>query len=233
MITDAVLKGLDRTVPLKNSGYDFIGEIPAHWDMCKVRHVGSLQNGVSFSGDAYGEGYPFVSYGDVYRNISLPEQVKGLIQSSEADRARYSVRKGDIFFTRTSETKEEIGFSSACEKTIPDAVFAGFLIRVRPFNDNLYTGFLKYYFRGNHLRSYFVKEMNLVIRASLGQELLKGAPVLIPPIDEQKRIADYLNKKCKLIDSIISEKEAMIRDLQAYKKSLIYEVVTGKRRVGK
>ncbi len=81
------------------------------------------------------------------------------------------------------------------------------------------------------MRAYFVKEMNLVIRASLGQELLKGAPVLLPPKDEQQRIADYLDKECALIDSTISEKESVISDLQAYKKSLIYEVVTGKRRV--
>ena len=231
VITDTVTKGLNKQIPLKNSGYDYIGDIPVHWSMCKVRHIGNAQNGISFGGDAYGEGYPFVSYGDVYRNFSLPEHVKGLIQSSDADRERYSVQKGDIFFTRTSETKEEIGFSCVCTKTIPNAVFAGFLIRVRPFNEKLDTGFAKYYFRSNHLRAYFVKEMNLVIRASLGQELLKGAPVLLPPIDEQKEIAVYLDKKCSLIDSIIDEKEAMIQELQAYKKSLIYEVVTGKRRV--
>ena len=231
VITDTVTKGLNKQIPLKNSGYDYIGDIPVHWSMCKVRHIGHPQNGISFGSDSYGEGYPFVSYGDVYRNYSLPEQVEGLIQSSDADRERYSVQKGDIFFTRTSETKEEIGFSCVCTKTIPNAVFAGFLIRVRPFNKKLDTGFAKYYFRSNHLRAYFVKEMNLVIRASLGQELLKGAPVLLPPIDEQKEIAVYLDKKCSLIDSIIDEKEAMIQELQAYKKSLIYEVVTGKRRV--
>ena len=231
VIFEAVTKGLDKNVPMKDSGFDFIGEIPANWEMCKVRHIGSPQNGISFGGDAYGDGYPFVSYGDVYRNFSLPKQIKGLIQSSDADRERYSVQKGDIFFTRTSETKEEIGFSSVCEETIPNAVFAGFLIRVRPFNDKLDTGFAKYYFRSNHLRAYFVKEMNLVIRASLGQELLKGAPVLLPPKEEQRWIADFLDKNCALIDSTISEKESVISDLQAYKKSLIYEVVTGKRRV--
>ena len=231
VIFEAVTKGLDKTVQMKDSGYDFIGDIPAHWNVCKVRHIGNLQNGISFGGDAYGEGYPFVSYGDVYRNFSLPNNIPGLIQSSDSDRKRYSVQKGDIFFTRTSETKEEIGFSCVCENSIPDAVFAGFLIRVRPFNDLLRTGFARYYFRSSHLRAYFVKEMNLVIRASLSQELLKGAPVLLPSLSEQNRIAEYLDKQCTLINNTISEKESIIKDLQAYKKSLIYEVVTGKRRV--
>ena len=230
-IEEAVTKGLNKDVTMKDSGYDFIGEIPVKWGMCKIRHIGNPQNGISFGSDSYGDGYPFVSYSDVYRNFSLPKQVKGLIQSSEVDRERYSVRKGDIFFTRTSETKEEIGFSCVCEETIPEAVFAGFLIRVRPFNNKLYTGFAKYYFRSNHLRAYFVKEMNLVIRASLGQDLLKGTPIVLPPLDEQKEIANYLDKKVKNIDDIINEKTGLIEDLKAYKKSLIYEVVTGKKRI--
>ncbi len=231
VIYGAVTKGLDKNVLMKDSGYDFIGNIPYNWVVCRLRNIGIPQNGISFGGDVYGDGYPFVSYSDVYKNYSLPINVKGLIQSSEADRVRYSVQKGDIFFTRTSETKEEIGFSSVCESTIPDAVFAGFLIRVRPFNNNLSTKFAKYYFRSNHLRAYFVKEMNLVIRASLGQELLKGAPVLLPPIEEQNSIARYLDRKCKLIDDVIIEKNKVIADMQMYKKSLIFEVVTGKRRV--
>lgn len=211
---------------MKDSGYEYIGNIPANWKICKVRHIGSPQNGISFGGDAYGEGYPFVSYGDVYRNFSLPKQVKGLIQSYDADRKRYSVQKGDIFFTRTSETKEEIGFSCVCEESIPDAVFAGFLIRIRPFNNKIDTGFAKYYFRSHHLRAYFVKEMNLIIRASLGQELLKGAPVLLPPKDEQQAIADYLDDRCSKIDEIIAEATASIEEYKELKQAVIFEAVT-------
>lgn len=73
--------------------------------------------------------------------------------------------------------------------------------------------------------------MNLVIRASLGQDLLKGAPVLLPPKNEQSLIAEYLENKCSTIDNVIEEKEDIIDNLEAYKKSLIYEVVTGKRKV--
>lgn len=231
VIFEAVTKGLDKTAEVKDSGYDFIGCIPDKWEMCKVRHLGTAQNGISIGGDAFGSGYPFVSYGDVYKNYSLPKTVDKLVQSSEEDRKRYSVEKGDWFFTRTSETIDEVGFSCVCEETIPDAVFAGFLIRVRPFNNRIYTGFAKYYFRSKHLRAFFVKEMNLVTRASLSQGLLKDTPVVVPPYDEQIEIANYLEDRCATIDGIIKDKESLITDLEAYKKSLIYEVVTGKRRV--
>lgn len=231
VIFEVVTKGLDKTAEVKDSGYDFIGFIPNKWEMCKVRHLGTAQNGISIGGDAFGSGYPFVSYGDVYKNYSLPKTVDKLVQSSEEDRKKYSVEKGDWFFTRTSETIDEVGFSCVCEKTIPDAVFAGFLIRVRPFNNRIYTGFAKYYFRSTHLRAFFVKEMNLVTRASLSQGLLKDTPVVVPPYDEQIEIANYLEDRCATIDGIIKDKESLIQDLEAYKKSLIYEVVTGKRRV--
>lgn len=83
----------------------------------------------------------------------------------------------------------------------------------------------------NMHRRFFVKEMNLVTRASLSQELLKKLPVLLPPIEEQQEIADYLDKKCSAIDKLISNKEKVIEKLTIYKKSLIYECVTGKREI--
>ena len=231
VITEAVTKGLNPNVPMKDSGIDFIGSIPETWRICRLRNIGTLQNGISKGGEFFGHGFPFVSYGDVYRNFSLPVQVAGLIDSSDEERRNYSVESGDIFFTRTSETIEEVGFSSVCEETIPDATFAGFLIRVRPFTNDLVPKFAKYYFRSNHHRYYLVKQMNLVTRASLGQDLLKSMPVLVPPKDEQISIAAYLDKKCGAIESSIQYKQRVIERLTAYKKSLIYEVVTGKKEV--
>lgn len=231
LITEVVTKGLNPDAEMKNSGFDFIGSIPAHWEVCKLRHIGQLQNGISKSGDFFGHGYPFVAYGDVYKNYSLPKTVTGLLESTQEERDQYSVEYGDIFFTRTSETIEEVGFSSVCEQTIPDATFAGFLIRLRPTTDKVSAGYAKYYFRSQHQRKYLVKEMNLVTRASLGQTLLKGMPVLIPPRSEQDSISAYLELKCGLIEEIVSDKQWTVDKLQQYKKSLIYECVTGKREV--
>ena len=231
VITQAVTKGVRGEREMKDSGVDYIGQIPAEWVLGKLRNVGDTQNGISKSSEFFGKGFPFVSYSDVYKNYSLPSTVSGLVDSTSEEQKRYSVKKGDIFFTRTSETIEEVGFSCVCEKDIPNATFAGFLIRVRPFSDKLYTPYAKYYFRSSHLRFYLVKEMNLVTRASLGQSLLKSMPVLLPPLEEQKEIADYLDTKCAEIDKLIAKKEQLVKELDSYKKSLIYEVVTGKREV--
>lgn len=231
IVTETVTKGIRSNRQTKDSGYEFIGEIPSEWNICRLRNIGAPQNGISKGAEFFGKGYPFVSYGDVYKNYSLPETVAGLVESTEEERERYSVKTGDIFFTRTSETIEEVGFSCVCEKDMPDATFAGFLIRVRPFTDDLYAGYSKYYFRSNHHRIYLVKEMNLVTRASLGQDLLKSMPVLVPPMDEQKEIAEYLDKKCAEIDTLIAKKTALLEEMESYKKSVIYEYVTGKKEV--
>lgn len=231
LITETVTEGLSLNVEMKDSGIEFIGEIPSTWKVCRLRNIGTPQNGISKGGEFFGHGYPFVSYGDVYRNYTLPIRVDGLIDTTDNERKDYSVEKGDIFFTRTSETIEEVGFSSVCEETIPNATFAGFVIRVRPFDNTLYTGYSKYYFRSSHHRAFLVKEMNLVTRASLGQDLLKSMPVLVPPMEEQKEIAEFLDKRCKAIDDAIETKLKIIDKITAYKKSLIYEVVTGKKEV--
>lgn len=231
IINNAVTKGLDPNVKMKPSGIDWIGDIPEHWEARKLGSIGSTINGVSHDSAYFGEGYPFVSYSDVYKNVSLPKTVLGLAKSSNQERLLFSVEKGDVFFTRTSETAEEIGFSSTCLETIENAVFAGFLIRFRPKQGLIEPSFSKYYFRAYIHRSYFVKEMNLVIRASLSQQLLKGLPILLPPLKEQREIADYLDNQIIGIDSCISNINKQISLLQERKQIIINDVVTGKVKV--
>ena len=228
IITQAVTKGLDPTVPMKDSGIEWLGEIPKHWDIKKLRYVGSCQNGVSKGGNYFGSGYPFVSYSDVYSNSGLPKEINGLAQSTKSDRINYSVRVGDIFFTRTSETIEEIGMASTCLHSVNDAIFSGFLIRVRPFDNLLLPSFSKYYFRSQKHRFFFVKEMNLVTRASLSQDLLKRLPVLLPPLEEQKIIAQHLDSKTAEIDQQKNKIQQAIALLKEYRTALITNAVTGK-----
>lgn len=217
----------------KDSGVEYLGKIPSNWKAKRLRYIGKCQNGISKGGEFFGSGYPFVSYGDVYNNLVLPETVSGLIESTPEEQENYSVTAGDIFFTRTSETIEEVGFTSVCLKTIENATFAGFVIRVRPFTDELIPDYSKYYFSSDAHRRFFVKEMNLVTRASLSQDLLKRLPILIPSKEKQKEIADYLDKKCTAIDTAIEQKQKLIEKLTEYKKSLIYECVTGKKEIKK
>lgn len=231
VITQAVTKGIRPNRPMKDSGIEWIGNIPSEWSILKVKHLGWTQNGISKGGEHFGFGFPFVSYSDVYKNFELPQNVNGLINSTSEEQKNYSVEKGDIFFTRTSETIEEVGFSSVCKKTIPNAVFAGFLIRLRVTSPKIHIDYAKYYFRGEQIRIYLIKQMNLVTRASLGQDLLRAMSITIPSIDEQKEIADYLDKKCYEIDELIAKKTNLLSELESYKKSLIYEYVTGKKEV--
>lgn len=127
VITETVTKGLDPDVKMKDSGVEWIGDIPEHWSLRKIRYSGRLQNGISKSGTDFGHGYPFVSYGDVFKNPILPFEVEGLVNSTKLERTLYSVEKGDVFFTRTSETIEDITYASTCLAEIKEATFAGFL----------------------------------------------------------------------------------------------------------
>lgn len=228
IINESVTKGLNPNVEMKDSGVEWLGKIPFNWDLVRLRYLGKCQNGVSQGGDYFGSGDPFVNYSDVYKNDVLPIAVSGLAKSTQADKENYSVQAGDVFFTRTSETIDEIGLSSTCLTTIDNAVFAGFLIRFRPHIGKLFKGYSKYFFRSLVPRVHFVREMNLVTRASLSQELLKSLPVCLPNLKEQEEIAMFLDNKIRLIDESIAKIHLSAEKLIEYRKSIISEVVTGK-----
>ncbi|WP_138478013.1 restriction endonuclease subunit S [Dyadobacter bucti] len=231
IINQAVTKGLDPDVEMKDSGVEWLGEIPAHWEAKPLRYVGNTQNGISAGADYFGFGFPFISYGDVYKNPVLPKSVVGLANSTEKDRGNFSIKRGDILFTRTSETVDEIGIASICLEDVDNAVYAGFLIRFRPNENLLFEGFSKYYFRNNIHRIFFIKEMNIVTRASLSQNLLKRLLVLLPSLEEQIKISEYLDFKTKEVDTIITKTNQEITLLKEYKTALVSEVVTGKLKV--
>lgn len=202
--------------------------VPIDWTITKLGVIGKIKNGISISGDSFYSGYPFVSYLDISNNYAVPSKVDGLVESSIGDRENFSVKKGDVFFTRTSEIIEEIGLSSVCLKEIQDAVYAGFLLRFRPLDDTLYPLYSKYLFRNQNLRSYFYKEMMIVTRASLSQGLLKNMPLVIPPFNDQIRIANYLEEKNNKINLLKNKINKSIDLLESYKDSLISNLVTGK-----
>lgn len=226
-VTSAVTCGLDSEVQLKETHLSSVGRIPEHWEVARLGHIGRCANGINIGGEAFGSGTPFVSYGDVYKNPELPSEVAGLVEATPEDRSRYSVKAGDVFFTRTSETIEEIGFSSACTQDIPDAVFAGFLIRFRPYRKKLVPLFSKYLFRNEALRAFFSKEMMIVTRASLSQGLLQKLPVLLPPLKEQEEIASHLQEIENKHLSISRKTQESIEGLREYRSALITSAVTG------
>jgi type I restriction enzyme, S subunit len=228
VISHAVTKGLNPDVTMKDSGVEWLGQVPEHWEVRQLRYLGSCQNGINIGAEYFGSGSPFISYGDVYRNPELPSVFEGLVQSTENDKRIYSVQRGDVLFTRTSETIEEIGFSSTCLTDVKDATFAGFLIRFRPIQNTLLPEYSKFYFRNILLRAFFVKEMNLVTRASLSQELLKKLAVPFSSLEEQKQIADFLSAKERVFDKLVNDCIKQIELLKERRTALISSAVTGK-----
>ncbi|WP_460119488.1 restriction endonuclease subunit S [Pseudomonas sp. S2_C03] len=216
----------ERYVAYKDSGVEWIGEVPENWRTVRLKDLGFLQNGISKSGEYFGFGLPFVSYGNVYNNTISLEKIKTYANSTLEDQKIYSCRTGDVFFTRTSETIEEIGFSATCLKTIPKSVFSGFVIRFRPTSNKLTKEFSKFYFSANILRAFFCKEVAIVTRASLGQGLLNKLSVILPPIPEQTAIAGYLDTKTSQIDRQIDLLGQKATQYGKLKQSLINETVT-------
>ena len=227
IINDTVLHGFHKSC-FKDSSNKWIGNIPSEWNIIKLGKFCSFQNGISESGEFFASGTPFVGYGDVYRHLELPEAVRGVAQSNAEQQEVFSVREGDIFFTRTSENIEEIGMAAVCKHTIEKAIFSGFIIRCRPYKPIINIDYMKYYLQIPAIKNHFSSMMNIVTRASLGQNLLKQMPVVVPPMSEQKEIAIYLDtqhaKYSDLINAILKE----IENLNEFKTRLISDTVTGK-----
>jgi len=227
VISHAVTKGLNQGAPMKDSGVEWLGEVPEHWEIVRLGHRGRLQNGLNIGGDAFGSGDPFVSYGDVYNNAVLPEIPSGLVRSSTEEQIKYSSEVGDVLFTRTSESVDDIGIASVCLHAIPRSTFAGFLIRLRPYDNILDPRYSRYLFRNQGVQTHFAGNMNLVTRASLSQGELKTLPICIPPLDEQRGIAAALDEKTELFRHLIADAESTIALLQERRFALISAAVTG------
>lgn len=227
VINEKVLHGLHSS-DLKYSGNNWIGYIPDNWKTICLGKFCSFQNGISESGDFFTSGTPFVGYGDVYRHIELPIKVNGKAQANKKQQELFSVQKDDIFFTRTSENLEEIGMAAVCSHTIDKAVFSGFLIRCRQKEKYVIANYMKYYLQIPAVRNHFSSNVNIVIRASLSQNLLKTLPVVIPPENEQREIASYLDLKHTELEKVIEITTKEIEELNELKNTLISDVVTGK-----
>jgi type I restriction enzyme S subunit len=230
-INHIVTKGLNPKVRMKDTGVEWIGEIPEGWGVSPLKFLGNFQNGISKGGEFFGTGFPFMNYGDVYKFDETPEFVDGKVESNSEERERYSVLRGDVFFTRTSESKDDIGVSSVCLKSIENCVFSGFVIRFRFFQETLIPNFSKYLFQSHWKKVFIESKMNIVTRSSLSQQVLGMVPIIIPTILEQNHIVTYLDQKTEEIDDLISSENKRIELLKDYRQSMISEVVTGKIKV--
>ena len=206
---------------------EWLGEVPEHWEIKRLRHIGSLQNGLNISGDAFGSGHPFISYGDAYKNRYLPITPSGMVDSTVADREKYDIREGDILFTRTSEAIDDIGIASTALSSIPNATFAGFLIRFRPSPGVLNAEFASLLLRNSGIKNHFSGTLNIVTRASLSQSELGSLPVAIPPIPEQEAIASAIKARNLHLIKLMKAAQAAIDLLVERRSALISAAVTG------
>jgi type I restriction enzyme S subunit len=231
LINQVVTKGLNPNVIMKDSGIEWIGKIPEGWNIVPLKILGGFQNGISKGSEFFGHGFPFMNYGDVYKNEITPTDVESKVDSSDSERNQYSISRGDIFFTRTSESKDDIGVSSTCLRTIDNCVFSGFVIRFRFYGETHLPEYSRYHFQTHWKKVFIESKMNIVTRSSLSQQVLGQVPVLIPPIEEQLQIVEYLDSKTKEIDDLVLLEQKKIDLLKEYRQSLISEVVTGKVKV--
>ena len=222
VITEAVAKGLDPSVPMKDSGAGWMPTVPAHWLVEKIKYHLHLKTQKNMSDRQVLSLYR--DYGIVPKDSRDDNHN---VTSEDTSSYRY-VRVGDFVVNKMKAWQGSVAVSQY-EGIVSPAYF------VYEFIDESFDKKYFHYLLRN--KSYTTEFMRLSGGIRVGQwdlpaEAFENTLVLIPPIEEQQQIADYLDKKCKEIEGVIADKQSQIETLESYKKSLIYEYVTGKKEVG-
>ena len=225
VIYEAVTKGLDKNVEMKDSGIEWIGNIPKSWEMKKIKYVADFNPKVT------------IDY-DVNQNVGyVPMDAVKFGYMEPLESAIYKLSTGltqfqnnDIVMAKVTPCFEN-GEIAIAENLAQEVGFGSselFVYRANSINRK----FLFYY-----LQHIGFKEMAASTMTGTGglkrvsSYFARNAEITYPSVAEQQEIVNYLDKNCEGIDSLITEKQSLIEDLEAYKKSLIYEVITGKRKV--
>ncbi|EFV5118088.1 restriction endonuclease subunit S, partial [Salmonella enterica] len=152
-----------------------------------------ISSGLSKPAKDFGTGYPFLSFKDIFYNYFLPDSLTQLVQSTDKERAACSVKRGDVFLTRTSETMHELGMSSVALKDYVDATFNGFCKRLRPKETSeLEPEYVGYYLRSPLFRQSMLAFSTMSTRASLNNEMISRLEISYPDRKIQKKIANIL-----------------------------------------
>ena len=216
VITEAVTKGLDPDVEMRDSGVQWIGEIPTHWTLIRIGSLYGLRTQKVSDID-----YPPLS---VTKMGVLPQL--DTVAKTNAHDDRKLVVKGDFVINSRSDRRGSCGISdyTGSVSLINTVLFPITEMNPRYYNWYFHTvGFADEFYRWGHG---IVDDL-----WTTGWQNMKNILISVPPLDEQQRIADYLDSKCAEIDNIITEKKQQIETIEEYKKSLIFEYVTGKKEV--
>ena len=220
VITEAITKGLDPNVEMKDSGIECIGEIPKDWKISKFKYIASIKSNL-VSPDGF-EDYPQISPDNIEKNSGRLLNYN-TVEESGIISGNHLFYKGQIIYSkiRPNLNKAIIApFTGLCSADM------------YPIETGINTQFLLYAM----LSYYFVEQVSLVIKdrvkmPKINQDELGLIYVSVPPIDEQINIVEFLEQQCSEINSLIDAKRNQLNIVDAYKKSLIYEYVTGKKEV--
>lgn len=201
--------------------------VPKGWEKNSLDSLFEFKNGLNTEKEQYGNGYKFVNVMDVFRNDILTEsKIIGRVQVTDKQLEGYQLKYGDVLFNRTSETFDEIAIAAIyLDNAI--ATFGGFVIRARPKGNQIDPAYSVFLFQSKSYRSQVVKLGQGAIRANIGQKDLARVCILVPPLAEQKKIAQILSTW----DNAISVTEKLLANSQQQKKALMQQLLTGQKRL--
>lgn len=234
VITHAVTKGLNPNVEMKQSGVEWIGDVPKHWEVCKLKHYSQVVLGkmLMTSPPKDSEGlYTLEKYlkskNVGWLQLFLDEDNIDEMWFNQYEKSIYKLQENDIVMNEGGD----IGKVSCWRGVDFDCYIQNSINKITADYNRVNAGFLCYWLYNLSSLGYFWSIVSQISIAHLTKEKLSNSPVVLPPITEQAAIASYLDHKCATIDTSISNAQHQIDLLQEYKQSLITEVVTGKRKV--
>ena len=198
------------------------------WDTATIGDFLDFKNGLNKGKEFFGYGTPIVNYTDVYKKRGLKKaDIRGQVCLTHDEIHRFDVRKNDVFFTRTSETPDEVGMSSVLLEDVENGVFSGFVLRGRPKNDMFVPEYCKYCFSTEAVRNAIITGCTYTTRALTNGKQLSAIEIPVPPKAEQEAIAAALSD----IDALITNLEKLIAKKRVIKQGAMQELLTGKRRL--
>ena len=235
IINRAVTKGLNPNVKMKNSGVEWIGEVPEHWEINKFKNLFKTRTGITFTKAQLVEfGEPVISYGQIHSKNNWcasvnPDLIKYIPAMLTEGNQGALAEKGDFLFADTSEDFEGCGNNVYIDTDNP--IYAGYHTILAKCNNNQYGAYLAYLFDSTKWRGQIRSMVNGVKVYSITQSIIKNATVILPPIDEQKVIANHIKERVVIIDKAIKRHNQRISLLQERKQIIINDVVTGKVKI--
>jgi len=188
----------------------------------KLDDLYEIASGITSTPVQANHGFPFLSFDTVFNNQFLPEKLANLMDTSEETRKTYSIKKKDIFLTRTSETVDELAMTSVAYKDYPNATYSGFLKRLRPKETNNKLSYYKYmafYLRSSLFRKTIDNNTVMTLRASFNEDIFSYLKIHLPNFDVQKKIGDFLfnlNKKIIMNNKSNHITEKLINEIYKY-----------------